>query len=362
MRRLTWSALIGLLFVVQASAATDYSLVRLQKFSAHEDMTGWGLSSDGRAVGQIDSVFDGPDLFYFNGTTNAKLPALPLSSAEGVNSSGTIVGFGQFNPQGNRGYIYQGGTYTPLPTLGGAQSNAYDINDAGQITGSADVDASTSHAYRYHNGNMQGLGTLNGAPGSIGFAINALGDVVGWSNYAAGDTENHHAFRWSNGSMTDLGALGTGTRSIAYGINNLGQVVGRSSTAAGDGSPVHAFLYDGTLIDLGTGGEAGSEATGINDTGEIVGRIGNFAAIHRNGNWAKLDDLIDAPGVSLLSATDINDAGQVLAYGLDTTGPEPGYYTFILTPIPEPTGLALLGVVAITVRRFGLARARRSRL
>jgi probable HAF family extracellular repeat protein len=72
--------------------------------------------------------------------------------------------------------------------------------------------------------------------------------------------------------VQDLGHLGGGY-SGATGINDSGQVVGVSSTSDGK---QHAFLYDASatpeMQDLGTLGSYGSEARGINDFGQVVGQ------------------------------------------------------------------------------------------
>ncbi len=74
--------------------------------------------------------------------------------------------------------------------------------------------------------------------------------------------------------MTNLGALGPDDESSAEGINDQGLVVGLSSGPVFD----RAFLYDGiamteltTLLDsTGTGWQL-TDASGINNAGQIVG-------------------------------------------------------------------------------------------
>ena len=70
-------------------------------------------------------------------------------------------------------------------------------------------------------------------------------------------------------SITDLGSFG-GTFATATGINNSGQIVGYSDLVGNTAE--HAFLYSGGVIsDLGTLGGTNSTAFGINNKGQAVG-------------------------------------------------------------------------------------------
>jgi probable HAF family extracellular repeat protein len=118
-------------------------------------------------------------------------------------------------------------------------------------------------------------------------------------------------------TVTDLGTLG-GSRSYAAAINARGDIVGWS-TLAGD-KAVHAFLYQsrhGRMIDLDPRGAAGSSgASAINDRGRIAGDIavvgggGTFhAALFVRGG---IIDLGTPPGFPSATAIAINHAGDVL--------------------------------------------------
>jgi probable HAF family extracellular repeat protein len=217
-----------------------------------------------------------------------------------------------------------------------------DINENGQVVGANYIRFYNaflwlpSPAYGLPSG-MNNLGTLGGFQ-SFAFSINDKGQIVGHSNIASGDS---HAFLWLPSpayglpkGMNDLGKLPGGTGSEAWGINDKGQIVGDADTASGPG---HAFLWLPSpayglpkgMNDLGTlpGGDS-SEAVGINDKGQIVGRSNNasgsfdfHACLWQNGTWTDLGLTEFDTGAI------INDAGQML---LDYE---------LLTPIvfPSPT-------------------------
>ncbi|HMB45383.1 MAG TPA: hypothetical protein VKL21_06140 [Candidatus Methanoperedens sp.] len=117
---------------------------------------------------------------------------------------------------------------------------------------------------------MKDLGTLGGSY-SYPYAINDMGQVVGYSFNASGEI---HAFIWNRMTgMKDLGTLG-GSQSLVYAINDMGQVVGQSKDASGFD---HAFIWNKKtgMKDLGTLGGSFSAASAINDMGQVAGSSTN---------------------------------------------------------------------------------------
>jgi probable HAF family extracellular repeat protein len=206
-------------------------------------------------------------------------------------------------------------TYTVLD-LGalprGSYSTATGINASGQVVGSSDIGTRDSHAFLFSNGTMQDLGTLGGKA-SRGIAINAAGQVLGWSYI--NDTITVHPFLFSGGRMQDLGIAGT-----ARAFNDFGQVTGHF------GSPEHAFLFsNGTMYDLGTPpGFTSTTGYGINNSGQVTGeayfRIAYYHAfLYSNGT---MQDLGALPGGNSSGGRAINNSGQVTG----TSAVYGGYY------------------------------------
>jgi len=258
----------------------------------------------------------------------------------GINSSGQVTGYATAAGNARHAFVYDG----VMHDIGALSSfsEGYDINDSGQVTG--DIGAGGgNHAFLY-DGVMHDLGTLGGA-NSLGWSINASGHVAGVADLAAG--AGRHAFIY-DGVMHDLGTLG-GTNSYAQDINNIGQITGAADL---NGTTSHAFFYDGVMHDLGSLDPATSSAgQGINSSGQIVGIAGvagnvPHAFIYANGVMTDLNSLIDpASGWVLRQALAINDAGQILGDGTSPDGS--GFRTFLLTPVPEPSSVVLLGLGGI---------------
>ena len=162
------------------------------------------------------------------------------------------------------------------------------------------------------------LGTLGGGTSFVFFGgINNRGQVVGVSSTS--DSASH-AFLYTDGQMIDIGTLG-GSSSDASSINNRGQVVG-DSLISGD-TATHAFLYtDGHMIDLGTLGGSFSEALSVNDRGQVVGQsfISGDAAIHAflysDGQMIDLGTV----GAPQSAALGINNRGQIVGQSSSILG------------------------------------------
>jgi probable HAF family extracellular repeat protein len=236
------------------------------------------------------------------------------------------------------GFVWQWGVMTPLPTLGGYNGYAAGMNNRGQVAGWAE---NTVHdptcvapqvlqfepvVYGPGSGKIQQLPTFPGDPDGAATDINDQGQVVGISGtcfVAVGSFSAAHALLWQNGNVTNLGSLGGVAWNTPVAINNRSVVVGFSDLSGDeDGNPnFHAFIWTKSsgMQDLKTlPGDAISEATGINEQGQVVGvsyGVGFSnprAVLWQKGKIVDLNTLIPAgSGLYLLSANDINDEGVI---------------------------------------------------
>ena len=311
------------------------------------------VNSAGDVAGQTPGLA-GNAFYYGNGQT-AAIGTLggTNSFVTGMNAGGEVIGYS--DTQGDAGthaFLYDAGSLVDLRTLGGSFSAAVAINAIGQVVGSAYTTSdAASHAFLYSGGSMRDLGTLGG-DNSNAVAISANGLVAG-NSYLTGDAASH-AFLYAGGSLHDLGTLG-GSFSTAIGINAVGQVIGNSYINGNNAT--HAFLYGGgSMLDLGTLGGTNSFALGVDSLGDVIGlsdiagNKGQHAFLYSGGKMVDLDNPFS--GITSFVAAGINDAMQIIGYGLTATGVTRG---FVISPVPDLPGnvgmLAGLVILAAFARR-----------
>jgi probable HAF family extracellular repeat protein len=304
----------------------------------------------------------------------------------GLNDEGTVVGISQtgesdplhedwscelggFLPESTdllcRGFVWQDGAMQELPTLGGNHGFATGVNNLGQLVGWAELPARDptcvdAQVLRFRavlwetksgsGGKLKARG-LNPFPGDVASAATAINDagqavgISGRCDQAVGRFSALHAVLWeSNGSVTEIPNLGGKTWHTPMDINAQGDVVGFSNPP-GAGDPEGEFISRAFRWVHGAAkaddlkaldGDLFSEAFAINVHGQVVGvsfggSSGARAFIWQNGGLTNLNDLVDIAPDVLLSAQDINDAGQITGRVRDGVTGET--LAFVATPI-----------------------------
>jgi probable HAF family extracellular repeat protein len=395
---------IALLLCVpsNASAMGPYVLTNLGEMPGGTGVLAAGINSHGQVVGYShEAIIDGVNIparaFLWtphtpNGTTGSMLNVVPPppdslgSYATGINDLGQIVGF---YPHSLEAFLWtpsapnstMGSNVVLGSFLGYPEAQTAHINALGQFVGSSGLGARaflwSPNAANGSAGSAVGLGDPPGMPANTAASgINAIGQVVGSIN----PTAEPRSFLWTPsapngqaGNIVELGELPGGfVYNSASDINSRGQVVGSSSVTSSVPNSIglHAYLWNpdspnattGGIFDLGTlPGFATSSAAAINSSGQVVGM--SFALNQQskafvwtpsapngaNGEMVELQDLV-APqgriGWTLLSATAINDLGQIVGNGLfdpDGPGGAPAVgRAFLLTPVPEAATTVLM--------------------
>ncbi|GAA4737231.1 hypothetical protein [Phytohabitans rumicis] len=230
-------------------------------------------------------------------------------------------------------------------------SEARAVNNAGLVVGSSDTWASDgsigpTHAVVWSPagsgyGRPQDLGTLGGLV-SKAYAVNDLGEVVGWSHDTGGAPR---AFLWSSalGGMTDLGGLPGAISCQAFDINDRSQVVGDCIVRI-NGFPTQfpVLWSDGQVIDL-SAGIGYSRTYGINDRGEVLGTWNGQLVLWSGGERIVLSESLVTNGA------DVNDRSEAAGTYYDggdegrhlARGPEGWYQETVIETLNGPQNNAM---------------------
>lgn len=273
--------------------------------------------------------------------------AVGISDTANTDPYGESWSCGAFLPASHQGhtcvgFLWQWGSMTALPTLGGNNGFATGINNRGQAVGWAE---NTVHdptcvapqvlqfeavVWGPRPGEMQQLTPYGSDPDSAATGINDGGQVVGISGVcqnAVGNQSALHALLWQNGTPINLGNLGGTAWNTPMAINDNGLIIGFSDLTGdqnGNNPNFHAFSWTrpGPMQDLGTlSGDAISEALGVNQQAQIVGvsYASGFsnprAFIYEDGAMTDLNTLAPNSPLYLQVAQDINNSGVIVGMG-----------------------------------------------
>ena len=223
-----------------------------------------------------------------------------------------------------------------------ARISASAINDFGDVVGNHSFGSdSAQYEFRipfvqHHETGYMPLVLEDSAADGFARDINDKQQVVG--NYRINNDEPWQAYLWqADGQGAPLNGV-AGEPTIATALNNADpvQVVGARQTVEGS---THAFVWTegGALRDLGEFQEYHTVATGINDSGHVVGWFGSgFRSIELRSKYIRpvsesssraflwSEGQGEDPWTDLGTlATD--NAGQSAAYGINNDGQVVGY-------------------------------------
>jgi len=217
-------------------------------------------------------------------------------------------------------------------TLGSNDSVTLGGNDVVEGAASANLTTDTlvfageSIAGNFNSGATDQYGrtyTLNGSS----LSISASSGTLTIDNFESGD------FGLLVGNQPNLSGIDL---ILPIDINDLGQVVGTYQASNGE---YFGFLEsNGSYSTINFPGQANvTEATGINDAGEIVGWYGDDAQ-----GFVESDGVYSTIGSALTVPTGINDAGEIV--GQDTLDVN-GVFTSLRPPFaPSGSSIVLTGI------------------
>jgi probable HAF family extracellular repeat protein len=293
----------------------------------------------------------------------------------GINDPGQAVGMSEtsvLDPNGEdlcgmgthltcSPFLWQNGTMSALPTVGGINGQASAINNSGQVAGYAEngiADSTCPQGFvnfmvdlpvLWTNGIAMALPTINGDPDGVAYGINNEGQAVGYSGTC---TAANYAVVWKNGTATALQDLGT-PGAIAFAINSHNQIVGQAVNSAG--TAMATLWQNNTVTGLGVlPGDAASFATSINSRGQVVGSTFDSSSnwshgfIWQNGVMTDLNKLFPASSnLFVISASNINESGQIAGMAVDMAERHgrPIVHAFLATPVGEDLGKSVAEAV-----------------
>ncbi|MEO0987316.1 MAG: DUF3466 family protein [Cyanobacteria bacterium J06639_14] len=360
----------------------------------------YGLNESGDVVG-VAADADGVNrAFVWSDGTMTALPDLGFGGvAYDINANGDVTGAlntgsDYVRPWDNRTSsvdnvaLWESGQLTNLGNLGGTpRGEGRTITDDGWIVGTSSAPLpevagediwQRAFVYSPNSPEIEDAETFPGDIRSFIFDLNASKQAPGFSvSDNRGGPAATAAGLWqfnpdgSVQSITPLDPFAPDQTGVALGINDTGDVVGRSATGTGQNVTVYWEAGQTTpelLPVLAEDPGSYVRAWEINNSSLVVGELRNaddterFATLWANDaeGWVNIDLQTLIPtdsGWDLSGALSINDAGQIVGYGIFDNEQR----AFLLTPaaVPEPSTAAAVVLAAAIFGTLGRLKGSR---
>ena len=270
--------------------------------------------------------------------TTIAVPGARVTTANGINDRGQIVGDYTVGTNATHGFLRSNGGFTTIDVPGADTTRALGINNLGQIVGTYTV-GTRRLAFLLTGGRFIGL-SPSGATESWTYGINDFGQVVG--GYIMGTAA--HNFLWTHGRFVDIDVPGAQALSTQrLGINRWGVIVGAVQDAT-DPGVLRGFRLepDGKLVTFQRPVNRITVFNAINDRGDITGASSSLQPLAQNGtilSFGQFTSFSVQSGSSPIPAITrpyaINNRGQLVGvYTFDSNDIVPS-----LAFVATPTGL-----------------------
>lgn len=356
MRQSVYIFCLVCVFLSASANAISYDITEIGAYSIA------GINNSGQVAVQFDTrIYPGQrvgiwqngsvQLLGMTGATTSQ--DFEQQEAKGINNNGHVI---VRQTTYLTSYVWRDGVFTqiqPLPLSGSTTygTEVLGINDHGHAVGQSWVGQPDGYHAFFWNGTTQDICGRDVSGQAV--AINNFGQIVGQGCGQRG------SFLYGNGQFFRFEDFG------ATDINDSGIVVGQ---ATGFDSGGRAALWDGDALQVLS--SDWGESLAINSHGAVVGAFSNGLEDNSAFMWDATNGILDlneyidpSLGVFLRQAVDINDLGQIIAYGRLSVGDQTSHRAYLLTPtaVPVPPAVwlfcsGLLGIVGFAKRNKAIQR------